>query len=83
VTPLSELVVAPAGYSLSAFTNPDAAAAATSAGVVRSVRYMAMRGSKGGDPAGRAAKMRARYSNASAAVVTGGRKFGMTMARRN
>src|SRR5512134_1601672 len=34
-------------------------------------------------PAGNAARMRLRYSSASAVVVTGGRRFGITMARAN
>ncbi|MCY1184987.1 hypothetical protein D9M73_257250 [compost metagenome] len=38
VTPESELVVAPAGYSLAACTKPVALAARTSSGWVRSVR---------------------------------------------
>ncbi|MCY1177843.1 hypothetical protein D9M73_181670 [compost metagenome] len=38
VTPESELVVAPAGYSLAAWTKPLALAARTSSAVVRSVR---------------------------------------------
>jgi hypothetical protein len=59
VTPLSELVVAPAGYSLHALTTPVALAAAMSAGDVVSVRYSVISGSKF-VPSGSAARMRSR-----------------------
>ncbi len=39
LTPLSEFVVAPAGYNFNALISPASAPAATSAGSVRSVRY--------------------------------------------
>jgi hypothetical protein len=61
LTPLSELVVAPAGYSLQPTTRPLAAAASMSAGVVSSVRYSVMSGSKP-LPAGTAAITRSRYA---------------------
>ena len=57
VTPASELVVAPAGYSLSA-TTPASLARAISSGGVLSVRYSVIKGSKA-TPAGTAAWMRA------------------------
>ncbi|MNV59015.1 hypothetical protein D3C71_1514150 [compost metagenome] len=59
VTPESELVVAPAGYILAAYTKPLALAARMSSGLVRSVRYSTISGSKR-LPAGRAARMRSR-----------------------
>ncbi|MNJ66445.1 hypothetical protein D3C77_625240 [compost metagenome] len=59
VTPESELVVAPAGYSLAACTKPVAFAARISSGWVRSVRYSTINGSKW-LPVGRAARMRSR-----------------------
>ncbi|MNJ00528.1 hypothetical protein D3C73_1598820 [compost metagenome] len=59
VTPESELVVAPAGYSLAAYTMPLALAARMSSGLVRSVRYSTISGSKR-LPAGRALRMRSR-----------------------
>ena len=80
VTPLSLLVVAPAGYSLHA-TTPAAAASLMSSGVVLSVRYSVMRGSKS-ESGPKASVMRALYALASAAFTTGGTRFGMMMARR-
>ena len=73
-------MVAPAGYSLTAFTRPDAWAAATSAGSVPSVRYSVISGSKAA-PSGRAARIRSRYARASRAVTTGGTRLGMMIAR--
>lgn len=79
VTPASEFVVAPAGYSLAA-TTPAARAAEISSGEVLSVRYSVMSGVKS-LPGGSAAKMRSRYASASAVVRTGGLRFGMMIAR--
>jgi len=61
LTPLSELVVAPAGYSLHAATSPLLAAASTSAGVVSSVKYSVISGSNP-LPSGTAAITRSRYA---------------------
>lgn len=60
VTPLSEFVVAPAGYSLKA-TTPFSFAVCTSSGVVSSVRYSVIRGSNS-MPSGIACRMRLLYS---------------------
>jgi hypothetical protein len=57
VTPFSELVVAPAGYILHALTTPAAFAAAISSGLVASVRYSVIIGSKFA-PSGSAARIR-------------------------
>ena len=59
VTPESELVVAPAGYSFTAVTTPLSLAKAISAGEVRSVRYSVISGWKA-LPAGTAAMIRSR-----------------------
>ena len=58
-TPASEWVVAPAGYSFTACTQGSAAAAWISSGVVASVRYSVISGSKS-HAAGTAARMRSR-----------------------
>ena len=84
VTPESEFVVAPAGYSLQANTTPLAFASAMSSGVVWSVRYNVMSGVKAPLYAGsNADRMRWRYSTAILVLVTGGFKFGMAMTRSN
>ena len=67
VTPLSEFVVAPAGYSLKA-TIPFSFAVCTSSGFVSSVRYSVIRGSKS-MPSGTACRMRLLYSIAWTAVA--------------
>mmetsp|Transcript_19946 Transcript_19946/g.60390 ORF Transcript_19946/g.60390 Transcript_19946/m.60390 type:complete len:207 (+) Transcript_19946:541-1161(+) len=82
VTPESEFVVAPAGYSLQATTLPLSLAVWISSGVVLSVKYSVIRGSKPSASGGTHARMRSRYSSAIAVVVTGGRRFGMARARR-
>ena len=53
-----------------------------SCSVVLLVRKIVIKGSKL-EPAGRAAKIRSRYAMASLASVTGGKRFGITMARLN
>src|ERR1035437_3355857 len=53
----------------------------SSAGML-SVRYKVISGSKRA-PAGRAARIRSRYALACAVVVTGGLRFGITIARPN
>jgi hypothetical protein len=82
VTPASECVVAPAGYSLTPCTTPEAFARSISCGGVESVRYSVISGWKV-LPAGRAARIRWRYACASAVVVIGGFRLGITMARPN
>ena len=47
VTPEVEFVVAPAGYNLQAKTSPVALAAVIISGVVLSVKYKVINGSKG------------------------------------
>ncbi|MNK97470.1 hypothetical protein D3C87_1178040 [compost metagenome] len=59
VTPASLLVVAPAGYSFTAWTKPLALAATISSAGVLSVRYSVISGSNA-MPDGSAARMRAR-----------------------
>ena len=59
VTPRSECVVAPAGYSFAATTRPLSFAARTSPGGVASVRYSVIRGSKS-LPGRTAARIRSR-----------------------
>ena len=69
---------------MKACTNPESFARLTSSGDVLSVRYSVINGVKSAIPeAAQAAKMRSRYALAAATVVTGGRRFGMTIARRN
>ena len=80
VTPASECVVAPAGYSLTPCTSPEPFARSISAGAVASVRYKVIMGSKR-LPGGKAARIRSRYAAASAVVVTAGFRFGITIAR--
>ena len=79
VTPESELVVAPAGYSLNA-TMPAALASRTVSGVVLSVKYNAIKGSKA-KPCGTAAKICCLYAKACSTLVTGGFKLGIISAR--
>ena len=55
--------------------------ASNSAGAIESVRYAVIRGVNSRS-AGHAALMRSRYARAAATVVTGGRRLGITIARR-
>ena len=82
VTPASECVVAPAGYSLAPTTKPLAFALRISSGEVLSVRYSVICGSNL-MPCGTAARMRARYAASASVVVIGGFRFGITSARPN
>src|SRR6202041_2138092 len=82
VTPASEWVVAPAGYSLTPCTNPVARARSISSGGVVFVKYRVSSGSKRVFP-GSAAMIRSRYARADAALVIGGFRLGMTIARPN
>src|SRR5215831_12644599 len=82
VTPESELVVAPAGYSLAPTMKALSRARRISSGGIASVKYNVIKGSNLA-PLGTAATMRSRYAAAAATVVTGGLRFGMMIARAN
>mmetsp|Transcript_45775 Transcript_45775/g.73624 ORF Transcript_45775/g.73624 Transcript_45775/m.73624 type:complete len:208 (-) Transcript_45775:96-719(-) len=79
VTPDSELVVTPFGYSFTAYTCPEALASFISSGDVLSVMYNVIRGVNS-IPSGSPFSILSRYARAIFVLMTGGFKFGMMMA---